>query len=180
MLFWTKSTDTLKMWEMSICHAPHQLPGQDLHNERQLTQWQHTGLPHLGSGFDFRLWLSWLIGFYPQGQKKGILVNSKVHVYPPTHILSDQGDMLVVILAFRTQVICTEGKKLNRCPTNLTSLAWSMSLGLMLQGYFNHCSPDCLCKSDIKPSHPCLSSGLNQSVTLHSKTCTTIVCQCVQ
>ena len=38
----------------------------------------------------------WLIGFYPQGPRKGIFVSSEARVYPPTHILSDQGDPLVV------------------------------------------------------------------------------------
>ena len=35
-------------------------------------------------------WLiGWLIGFYPQGPRKGIFVSSKAHVSPPTCILSD-------------------------------------------------------------------------------------------
>ena len=40
--------------------------------------------------------VGWLIVFYPQGPRKGIFASSKAHVSPPTHILSDQGDRLVV------------------------------------------------------------------------------------
>ena len=40
--------------------------------------------------------VGWLIGFYPQGPRKGIFVSSKAHVSPPTHILRDQGDLHVV------------------------------------------------------------------------------------
>ena len=39
-----------------------------------------------------------LIGFYPQGPRKGIFVSSKAHASPPTHILSNQGDPLVARL----------------------------------------------------------------------------------
>ena len=40
-------------------------------------------------------WLvGWLFEFYPEGPRKGVLVSSKAHVYPPTHILSDQGGCL--------------------------------------------------------------------------------------
>ena len=55
--------------------------------------------------------MGWLIEFYPQGPRKGIFVSSKAHVSPPTHILSDQGDPLVVRPGSRTQVTCTEGEK---------------------------------------------------------------------
>ena len=63
----------------------------------------------------------WLIAFYPQGPRKGIFVSSKAHVYPPTRILSDQGDPLVVRPGVRTQTTCTEDEKPNRSPTDLTS-----------------------------------------------------------
>ena len=64
--------------------------------------------------------VGWLIGFYPQGPGKWIFVSSKAHVSPPTRILSDQGNQLVVRQGCQTQVTCTEGKKLNRCSTDLT------------------------------------------------------------
>ena len=74
--------------------------------------------------------VSWLIGFYPQGSRKGIFVSSKAHVSPPTHILSDRGDPPVVRPGSRTQVTCTEGDMPNCCPTNLT---------LSMHGDWCHC-----------------------------------------
>ena len=62
----------------------------------------------------------WLIGFYPQGPRKGIFVSSKAHASPPTCILSDQGDPLVVRPGIRTQVTSAEGEKPKHCPTDLT------------------------------------------------------------
>ena len=45
---------------------------------------------------------------------------NKAHVYPPTHILSDQGDLLVVRPGSRTQVNGTEGEKPDHCCTYQT------------------------------------------------------------
>ena len=60
----------------------------------------------------FRVGNDWLIGFRPQGPRKGIFVSSKAHVSLP-HILSDQGDSLVVRPGSRTPATCTEGEKPN-------------------------------------------------------------------
>ena len=64
--------------------------------------------------------VGWFIVFYPQGPRKEIFVSSKAHVSPPSRVLSNQGDPLVVRPGSRTQATCAEGEKPNHCPTNLT------------------------------------------------------------
>ena len=69
----------------------------------------HDKLSDLNIRDELTRMVGWLIGFCPQAQRKGIVVSSKAHVSPPTHIVSDQGDPLVVRLGSCTQATCMEG-----------------------------------------------------------------------
>ena len=60
-------------------------------------------------GLTERRLVGWLVGFYPQGQRKVIFVSSKTQVCSPTCILSDQGDPFGVRPGSLTQVTSMEG-----------------------------------------------------------------------
>ena len=82
--------------------------------------------------------------FYPQHSrtKEGIFLSRKAHVSPPTHILSNQGDLLAVRQGSRSQVTCMEGEKSNPCPTDLITWAFMYILFLFDPFLFGDVSAD--------------------------------------
>ena len=68
--------------------------------------------------------VSWLIRFYPQRPRRGILASNKAHLSPPTHTFKQWGRPACSQTGELNPGTWTEGKKPNRCPTNCYKLSF--------------------------------------------------------